>query len=391
MLFKYTTGAIAALAIGTLATGGAFAQDTVKIGLVVAMTGQQASTGKQIKAAVELYMKEHGDKVAGKKIEVILRDSGSVPDNTKRLSQELIVKDKVSVIAGFEITPAALVVAPLATEAKVVQLVMAAGTSIITERSPYIARTSFTVPQSCVIVADWAAKNNIKKVVTIVSDYAPGFDAEKSFTERFKAAGGTVAEAIRVPLANPDFAPFLQRAADSKPDAIFIFVPSGQGGTFMKQFTERGLDKAGIKLIGPGDVTDDDLLPTMGDAAIGTVTAHFYSADHNSAKNKAYVAAFEKANNFRPNFMSVGGYDGMHLIYEALKKTGGKADGDSLIAAMKGMKWESPRGPISIDPETRDIIQNIYMRKVEKKGGKLYNVEFSTFEAVKDPVKAAKK
>ena len=391
MLFKYTTGAIAALAIGTLATGGAFAQDTVKIGLVVAMTGQQASTGKQIKAAVDLYMKEHGDKVAGKKIEVILRDSGSVPDNTKRLSQELIVKDKVSVIAGFEITPAALVVAPLATEAKVVQLVMAAGTSIITERSPYIARTSFTVPQSCVIVADWAAKNNIKKVVTIVSDYAPGFDAEKSFTERFKAAGGTVAEAIRVPLANPDFAPFLQRAADSKPDAIFIFVPSGQGGTFMKQFTERGLDKAGIKLIGPGDVTDDDLLPTMGDAAIGTVTAHFYSADHNSAKNKAYVAAFEKANNFRPNFMSVGGYDGMHLIYEALKKTGGKADGDSLIAAMKGMKWESPRGPISIDPETRDIIQNIYMRKVEKKNGKLYNVEFATFEAVKDPVKAAKK
>ena len=198
-------------------------------------------------------------------------------------------------------------------------------------------------------------------------------------------------EAIKVPLANPDFAPFLQRAADAKPDAIFIFVPSGQGGTFMKQYVERGLDKAGIKLIGPGDVTDDDLLPNMGDAAIGTVTAHFYSADHPSAKNKAYVEAFTKANNFRPNFMSVGGYDGMNLIYEALKKTGGKADGDSLIAAMKGMKWESPRGPISIDPDTRDIIQNIYIRKVEKKNGALYNVEFATFDAVKDPVKAAKK
>ena len=284
MMFRYTTGAIAALAFGALAAGGAFAQDTVKIGLIVSMTGQQASTGKQIKAAVDLYMKEHGDTVAGKKIQVILRDSGSVPDNTKRLAQELIVNDKVNVIAGFEITPAALAVAPLATEAKVVELVMAAGTSIITERSPYIVRTSFTVPQSCVIVADWAAKNNIKKVVTIVSDYAPGFDAEKSFTERFKAAGGKVAEAIRVPLANPDFAPFLQRAADAKPDAIFIFVPSGQGGTFMKQFTERGLDKAGIKLIGPGDVTDDDLLPGMGDAAIGTVTAHFYSADHRSSR-----------------------------------------------------------------------------------------------------------
>jgi branched-chain amino acid transport system substrate-binding protein len=391
MIAKYMTGALASFALGALAVSGAAAQDIVKIGLIVSMTGQQASTGKQIKAAVDLYMKEHGDTVSGKKIQVILRDSASVPDNSKRLAQELIVKDKVSVIAGFEITPAALAVAPLATEAKVVELVMAAGTSIITERSPYIVRTSFTVPQSCVIIADWAAKNNIKKVVTIVSDYAPGADAEKSFTERFTAAGGQVVEAIKIPLANPDFAPFLQRAADAKPDAIFIFVPSGQGGTFMKQFAERGLDKAGIKVIGPGDVTDDDQLTGMGDATIGVVTAHFYSADHQSAMNKAYVAAFEKANNFRPAFMSVGGYDGMHLIYEALKKTGGKADGDSLIAAMKGMKWESPRGPISIDPDTRDIIQNIYVRKVEKKDGQLYNVEFATFEAVKDPVKAAKK
>jgi len=384
MLSRCMIGAIATLAIGAMASSGAFAQDTVKIGLIVSMTGQQASTGKQIKAAVDLYMREHGHTVAGKKVQVILRDSASVPDNTKRLAQELIVNDRVNIIAGFEITPAALVVAPLATEAQVVELVMAAGTSIITERSPYIARTSFTLPQSSVIIADWAAKNNIKKVVTIVSDYAPGADAEKSFVGQFTGTGGQVAEQIKVPLANPDFAPFLQRAADAKPDAIFIFVPSGQGGTFMKQYAERGLDKAGIKLIGPGDVTDDDLLPGMGDVAIGTVTAHMYSADHPSEKNKAYVAAFEKANNFRPNFMSVGGYDGMNLIYEALKKTGGKADGDSLIAVMKGMRWESPRGPISIDPETRDIIQNIYIRKVEKKDGQLYNVEFQTFEAVKD-------
>jgi branched-chain amino acid transport system substrate-binding protein len=294
-------------------------------------------------------------------------------------------------MAGFGVTPAALAVAPLATEAKIPQVVTAAGTSIITERSPYIVRTSFTLAQSTVPMADWAVKNGIKKVVSIVSDYAPGADAEKSFSERLAAGGGQVIEAIKVPLANPDFAPFLQRAADAKPDAIFVFVPSGQGGTFMKQFTERGLDKAGIKLIGPGDVTDDDLLPAMGDSVLGTVTAHFYSADHDSAKNKAYVAAFKKANNFRPNFMSVGGYDGMNLIYEALKKTGGKSDGDSLLAAMKGLAWESPRGPISIDPDTRDIIQNVYMRKVEKKGGELYNVEFATFDAIKDPVKAAKK
>jgi branched-chain amino acid transport system substrate-binding protein len=381
---NYLKIAAAGLLASAVGFGSAQAQETVKIGLVIAMTGQQASTGKQIKAAVDLYMKEHGDTVAGKKIQVILRDSASVPDNSKRLSQELIVNDKVSVLAGFEVTPAAMVVAPLATEAKVVELVMAAGTSVITERSPYIARTSFTLPQSSVIIADYALKNNLKKVVTMVSDFAPGADAEKSFSEQFKAGGGTVLEAIKVPLANPDFAPFLQRAADAKPEAIFIFVPSGQGATFMKQFAERGLDKAGIKIIGPGDVTDDDLLPQMGDAVLGVVTAHIYSADHPSAMNKKYVEAFTKANNFRPNFMSVGGYDGMHLIYEALKKTGGKADGDSLIAAMKGMKWESPRGPISIDPETRDIIQNVYIRKVEKKNGQLYNVEFQTFNDVKD-------
>jgi branched-chain amino acid transport system substrate-binding protein len=381
--------AVAGLAL-LAAPAASWAQDSVKIGLILPMTGQQASTGKQISAAVRLYQQEHGSTVAGKKVEVIVKDDGAVPDNTKRLAQELIVNDKVSVIAGFGVTPAALAAAPLATEAKVVEVVMAAGTSIITERSPYITRTSFTLPQSSVIIADWAAKNGIKKVVSIVSDYAPGADAEKSFSERFKAAGGDVVEAIKVPLANPDFAPFLQRAADAKPDAIFVFVPSGQGGTFMKQYAERGLDKAGIKLIGPGDVTDDDLLPGMGDAVIGAVTAHLYSADHDSPKNKAYVEAFKKANNFRPNFMSVGGYDGMHLIYEALKKTGGKADGDSLIAAMKGLAWESPRGPISIDPETRDIVQNIYIRKVEKKNGELYNVEFATFDAVKDPGKVKK-
>ena len=230
---------------------------------------------------------------------------------------------------------------------------MAAGTAIITERSPYIVRTSDTVPQSSVIIADWATKNNIKKVVTIVSDYAPGFDAEKWFTVA-SAPGGRIVEFIKVPLANPDFSPFLQRAADAKPDAIFIFVPSGQGGTFIRQYTERGLDKAGIKLIGPGDVTDDDLLPGMSDAAIGTVTAHHYSADHNSAMNKVYVAAFEKANRFRPNFMSVGGYDGMHLPIRGAEEDRWQGRRRfASIAAMKGMHWESPRGPISIDPETQ--------------------------------------
>jgi branched-chain amino acid transport system substrate-binding protein len=389
MLRSYFIAAAIA-AVGLSAASAAFAQDTVKIGFILPMTGQQQSTGKQESAGIKLYMAQHGDTVAGKKIELIIRDDAAVPDNTKRIAQELIVNDKVSFLGGFGVTPAALSVAPLSVESKTPEIVTAAGTSIITEKSPYISRTSFTLAQSTVPMADWAADNGIKKVVTMISDYAPGVDAEKSFTAEFKKKGGEVIEAIRFPLANPDFAPFLQRAADEKPDAIFVFVPSGQGGTFVKQFVERGLDKAGIKIIGPGDVMDDDLINGMGDAVIGTVTAHIYSADHNSPLNKEFVAAFEKANNgMRPNFMAVGGYDGMHLIYEALKKTGGKTDGDSLIAAVKGLSWESPRGPISIDPQTRDIVQNVYIRKVEKKNGQLYNVEFATFPAVKDPVKAA--
>ena len=389
MVRSYVVAAALA-ALWLSATDSGFAQDTVKIGFILPMTGQQQSTGKQESAAIKLFMAQHGDTVAGKKIELIIRDDSAVPDNTKRIAQELIVNDKVAFVAGFGITPTALAVAPLSKESKTLEIVTAAGTSIITERSPYIARTSFTMAQSTVPMADWAADNGIKKVVTMISDYGPGIDSEQSFTAEFKKKGGEVLEAIRFPLASPDFAPFLQRAADQKPDAIFVFVPSGQGGIFVKQFVERGLDKAGIKLIGPGDTMDDDLLNGMGDAVIGTVTAHMYSADHDSATNKAFVAAFEKANGgMRPNFMAVSAYDGMHLIYEALKKTGGKTDGDTLIDAMKGMAWESPRGPISIDPQTRDIVQNIYIRKVEKKNGQLYNVEFATFPAVKDPIKAA--
>ena len=387
---KFTVYLAAACASVALATaGGAQAQD-VKIGLILPMTGQQQSTGRQEAAAAKLWMAQHGDTVAGKKVELIIRDDAAVPDNTKRIAQDLLVNDKVTFLAGFGITPAAMAVAPLATEAKTPEVVTAAGTSIITEKSPYIARTSFTLAQSTVPMADWAAKNGVKKVVTMVSDYAPGADAEKSFTAEFTAKGGQVVDAITFPLANPDFAPFLQKAADDKPDAVFVFVPSGQGGAFVKQFVDKGLDKAGIKIIGPGDVTDDDLVNGMGDPIIGTITAHIYSADHPSAANKAFVAAFEKANNgMRPNFMAVGAYDGMHLMYAALDKAGGKTDGDSLVAAAKGLAWESPRGPISIDPDTRDIIQNVYIRKVERKNGALYNVEFATFPNIKDPIKAA--
>ena len=384
----------AALAAATFAAAlPALAQDnTFKIGLILPMTGQQASTGRQIEAAARLYMAQNGDTVAGKKIQLIVKDDTSLPDTTRRLAQELVVNDKVNVLAGFGITPSALATAPIATQSKTPLVVMAAATSSITEASPYIVRTSFTLPQVSVALADWAPKNGIKKVVSLVSDYGPGIDAEKFFKERLTFNGGQVTESLRVPMRNPDFAPFLQKVRDSKPDALFVFVPSGAGAAVMKQFLERGLDKAGIKLIATGDVTDDDQLNDMGDGALGVVSSHHYSAAHPSATNKKFVEAFGKANKgMRPNFMAVGGYDGMRVIYEALRtaKTTGKAtpSGDALLAAMKGQIFESPRGPIFIDAQTRDVVQNVYLRKVERKDGQLYNVEFDVIKDVKDPGK----
>jgi branched-chain amino acid transport system substrate-binding protein len=376
--------AVAVLALGA---GHAAAQSTLKIGVVAPMTGTSAAVGREISAATKLYMQLHGDTVAGKKIELIIRDDASVPDNAKRIAQELIVNDKVNFL-GASLTPSAMSMAPIATEAKVPTVVVVSGTSVVTERSPYYVRTSFTLGQQSGIIADWAIKNGSKKAVSVLSDWAPGAEAGKVFEQNFTKGGGQVLETLKVPLQNPDFAPFLQRARDLSPDTLFVFVPAGQAGTFARQFAERGLDKSGIKLIGPGDITDDDDLPSTGDSLLGVVTAGIYSASHPSQVNKDYVAAYAKASGgHRANFISVGGYDGMHLIYEALKKTGGNTDADTVVNAMKGMSWESPRGPISIDPRTRDIVQNVYIRKVEKVGGEPWAVEFDTFPAVKDPLK----
>ena len=384
-VFKAIALAVAALA----ATQSIADSGTFKIGLILPMTGQQASTGRQIEAAAKLYMAQHGDTVAGKKIQLIIKDDTTIPDVTKRLAQELVVNEKVDVLAGFGITPAALATAPIATQSKTPMVVMAAATSSITQASPYIVRTSFTLAQASVAMGDWAPKNGIKKVVTLVSDYGPGIDAEKYFIERLQFNGGQVVDSLRVPMRNPDFAPFLQKVRDAKPDALFVFVPSGAGAAVMKQFLERGMDKAGIKLIGTGDVTDDDQLNDMGDGALGVVTSHHYSTAHPSPLNKKFVEAFGKANKgMRPNFMAVGGYDGMRVIYEALKATKGNGGGDALLAAMKGQIFESPRGPMFIDAQTRDVVQNIYLRKVEKKDGQLYNVEFDVIKDVKDPGKA---
>ena len=377
--------AIAALAAGLVPR--AFAAEPLKIGLILPLTGPFASTGKQIEAACRLYMQRNGDSVAGRKVELIVKDdTGVAPETTKRIAQELVVQDKVTVLAGFGLTPLALAAAPVATQSKTPMVVMAAATSIITTKSPYIVRSGFTLPQVTWPIAEWAAKNGIKRPVTLVADYAPGLDAEKTFVTRFTSAGGKVVESLRVPLRNPDYAPFLQRAKDAKPDALFVFVPSGEGAAVMKQFADRGLKQAGVRMIGTGDVVDDDLLESMGDVAVGVVTSFHYSAAHKSPENQAYVEAFMKANGgMRPNFHSVGGYDGMHVIYEAAKNAGADANGDKLVEAMKGMKWVSPRGPMMIDPATRDPVQTVYIRRVEMVNGKPWSIEFDKVENVKDP------
>ena len=365
-----------------------FAQDVARIGLIVPLTGPFASAGKQLVAGARLYMRLNGDTVAGKKIELVIKDDTGSPEMTKRLAHELVVNDKVSFLAGFGLTPGALAAAPIATEAKIPEVVMMAATSVITERSPYIVRSSFSVPQTTVPLATWAAANGIKKVVTVVSDYAPGIDVETAFKQRFEALGGQVVASLRVPLANPDFAPFLQRVSEMKPDALLGFVPAGVGPTFMRQFVERGLDKSGIKFIAEGSVTEDDIVNQIGDAGLGVITSHHYSAAHDSPENRTFVAEFKKANGgMRPNMMAVQSYDGMHMIYEAMKKTNGSTNGEALVNAMKGLSWTSPRGPVTVDPETREMIQNIYIRKVERVGGELYNVEFVTIPNFKDPSK----
>ncbi len=367
------------------------AADPIKIGLVLPMTGPFAAYGKQIEHGVKLYFATKGDTFGGRKVELIVKDDspGTAGDVSKRLAQELVVKDKVDILAGFGLTPSAFAVAPVATEAKKPMVVMNAATSAVTTKSNYLVRTSMTLPQITAPIASWAAKNKIKKVFTLVADYGPGHDAEGQFKKTFTAAGGEIVGEVRAPVKNPDFAPFLQKIKDTRPDAVFIFLPPGaETIAFMKGFTERGLTAAGIKLIATGDLPDEDILEAIGDAALGLITSFHYSEAHKSPENKAYTEAYYKAYpKDRPNFMSMGGYDGMHLIAEVLKKTGGNADAEKFVEAAKGMKWTSPRGPVSIDPATRDIVQTIYIRKVERVAGKLQNVEFDQVADFKDPGK----
>jgi branched-chain amino acid transport system substrate-binding protein len=382
------------MVLGTLAlllAAGAFGQEPVKVGLVAPFSGVAADYGKQMEGGIKAFFKLHGDTFAGRKIVILVRDTtGPNPEIAKRHAQELVTRDNVDFLAGFGFTPEALAAASVATEAKKPMIVMNAASSVVTSRSPYIARFSMALPQVSAPMATWAARNGIKKVYTLVSDFAPGIDSETAFKTAFTAAGGQIVDSVRVPLRNPDFAPFVQRIKDAKPEAVFMFVPAGeQSIAFMKAFEERGLAKEGIKLFATGDLTDDDVLNAMGDPVLGVITSHHYSAAHDSPENKAFLKAWGEVNKDlkRPNFMGVGGYDGMAAIAEVVKKLGNNIDGDKAMEILKNLKMMSPRGPISIDPATRDIVQTVYIRRVQKVGNELYNVEFDKFNEVKDPGK----
>src|SRR5690349_11144601 len=378
----------AALFAAAMMPAGANAQDTVKIGVISAYSGQFADTAAQIDNGIKLYMKQHGDTVAGKKIEIIRKDTGGPnPDVAKRLAQELIVRDKADILAGFTLTPEALGAAGISAEAKKLMVDMNAATSIVTEKSPYIVRVSLTLPQIGETLGTWAAtKGKIKKAYTMVTDFGPGIDAETAFQKAFKAGGGEIVGSVRMPVANPDFSAFVQRAKDLNPEAIFIFVPGGaQPAALGKAFAERGMDPKKIKIISTGEAVDETAVKALGDLSLGRISVWHYDYNLPSKTNKDFVKAFNAEFKRNPDFFAVGAYDGMHLIYEALKKTKGNTDGDALLAVAKGMKWESPRGPISIDPATRDIVQNVYIRKVEKVNGQIVNVAIDTVKDVKDP------
>ncbi|MGA8819204.1 MAG: ABC transporter substrate-binding protein [Xanthobacteraceae bacterium] len=384
---------LAGVALAFLGAGSASAQNSVKIGMINEYSGQFADPGAQIDHGVTLWMKQHGDTVAGKKIELIRKDTGGMfPDTAKRLAQEAIVRDHADILGAFSLTPNALAAADVSKQAKKLMVVMNAATSIITEKSPYIARTSSTTPQLNYTLGQWAAKNGIKTVYTMVSDYGPGIDAETWFQKGFKDNGGTIVGSVRFPIANPDFSSFVQAAKDKNPDAIYIWIPGGaQPAAVGKALAERGIDARKTKILGQDALASETALKSMGDISLGIISVSDYDYNHQSPMNKEFVKTYNDEFHRNPDFFSIGGYDGAHLIYAVLAKTGGKADGDALIAAAKGMSWESPRGPIMIDPETRDIVQTVYIRRVEKVGNELLNVEIAAVPNVKDPAHGAKK
>ncbi len=383
----------ALLALSIAASGvAAHAEDAVKIGVVLPLSGPFSPAGVEIANGIKTYLKVHGSEAGGRRLEVIIRDDGGIADASKRISQELLTNEHVAVLAGYGLTPLAISAAPLATQARVPQVLMSAATGDLTTKSPYTVRVFETMAQVAYGMSSWAGKNSLRKVVTMVADYGPGIDAEQAFKKGFEKVGGTVVESIRVPLNAMDFGPYLQRASDSRPDAIYVFEPEGPAAILIRQYNERGLAKAGIRFIGSGDFLDEETIDAGNAAfAAGILTSQVYTATHTSPENDSFVAAYKGVSGgTRPNVMGTSGYDGMYLIAHALERTGGKTDGPALVEAMKGTAWKSPRGDIHIDPATRDIVQNVYVREVKASAdGRVDNVEVATIPAVRpDPYAA---
>lgn len=391
-MFKGTAATLV-LGLGLGLSSGALAQETVKIGVILPYSGPFADAANQLQAGIDLYIEKHGNEVAGKTIEIVKKDTGGpAADVAQRVAQELVVRDQVDILAGFALTPEALGAAPVATEAQKLMVVMNAATSIVTEQSPYIVRTSLTIPQVEYVFGKWAfEEGGVKQAYTLVADYGPGHDAEASFSRGFTEAGGEILGSDRTPVANPDFSAYVQRVADADPEAVFIFVPGGaQPAAIGKALVDRGLAPPETKIFAQGELTHPEALESMGETARGIITTFHYTLERDDPLNNEFVTAYREANDGRsPDLFSIGGYDGMHLIYEALKATEGDTGGDALVEAAKGMSWESPRGPMSIDPETRDVIQTVYIREIQEVDGELENVIIHEIPEVKDPLHGA--
>jgi branched-chain amino acid transport system substrate-binding protein len=379
-------GLVAALLAFGWSAGGR-AEEPIKIGFIASLSGSFAAFGEQMSNGMELYMRQHGDSVAGRKIVIIRRDTGGVaPELAKRAAQELLTRDKVDFLTGFDFTPNALAVAPLATEAKVPMVLMNAATQLVTEKSPYAVRFSFTQEQILPPAGEWLAKNLVKRVYVAVSDFSAGYESEANFTKGFLAGGGEIVGSVHIPLINPEYATYVQRIKDTKPDAVFFFAPSGEEPmAFLRQYFALGLKDAGIRLIGGTDIIDDVAIENFGKAVLGLYTIHHYSYAHPSALNRAFIAAYKEAfgPRPRPNFYAVGGYDGMAAIYKVIAALDGRLDPEKEMAAFKTLGFESPRGPIAIDPATRDIIQSTYIRRAEEVDGEIVNREMVEFPHIR--------
>jgi branched-chain amino acid transport system substrate-binding protein len=380
--------AIAAALLTVSAVASAADQPPIRIGIIYRYSGGGPPMGKSLDAAIAAYQNLHGDSVAGRKIEFIRRDDGGVaPDVARRLAQELIVGEKVDALYGLLFTPNAIAVGSVSTAAKMPVFVTNAATSELLPNNPYMVRFSLTETQVAAPLGVWAAKNGIKTAYTIYLDYGAGHEADEAFKKAFTANGGKIVGDIAAPLTTETYVPYAQRIKDAKPDAVFAMVgPINGGQGWVKAYAEAGLAAAGIKFLATNDLTTGWNLPLLGDNGVGIISASNYASSFDTPANKSFVKAFQTAfgSAFAPDFEAAAAYDAVDAIYRVVKAQNGKLDPDRTIALLKGMKFDSPRGPIVIDPQTRDVVQNIYIFRTEKHDGTYVNVKIATLPMIKE-------